>query len=215
MREIISDHIAAALAARVSFFTRKEDIQLYLGSWLMNTHFYNSVFIEYHIPGIVVPPYLLSDADNLYIDIVLEKDNAFYPVVINYKTIAQTRQRMVFGQLVNSSIKAGTAPNISCYDFWKDNRKIEFLEASFPMVKRGVQVFVTNDPVYQQPPANANAGYAAFAIHQGRHVPAGSLLNWNVFSTVANTRPGFGVNYHYVINWIPLPFDQQHAYLLA
>ncbi len=215
MREIVSAHIAQALAARITWFTRVQDIQLYLSSWLMNTHFYNNVFIEYHVPGIVVPPYLLSDADNCYIDIVLEKDGAFYPVNIIYKTTEQALQRFVFGQAIQSQLKTNTAHNVACYDFWKTIRKTEFLEASFPLVKRGLVLFLSNDPVYQQPPGNPNAGYAQFSIHQGRNVPAGSLLNWNVFSNVSNNRPGFGLNYHYVINWVVLPFDPQQAYLLA
>ncbi|MEO5684231.1 MAG: hypothetical protein ABIQ88_16440 [Chitinophagaceae bacterium] len=215
MRETIAGHISAALAARTTWFIREQDIQLYLVSYFMNTQFYDNVFIEYHVPGILMPPYLLSDADSSYIDIVLEKDQAFYPVEINYKTTAQSLQRFVFGQAVNSQLKQSNAQNISCYDFWKDIRKIEFLEASFPAVKRGMTLFISNDPSYQKAPNNPQAGYAPFSIHQGRHVPAGTTLNWNVFSSVANSRPGFGVNYYYVINWVVLPFDQQHAYILV
>jgi len=145
----------------------------------------------------------------------LEKDQSFYPVEIVYRTAAQSLQRTVFGQTVNTQLKQTTAPNVACYDFWKECRKIEFLESSFPAVKRGLVLFVSNDPAYQKPPNNPNAGYALFSIHQGRHVPPGTILNWNVFSSSANNRPGFGLNYHYIVNWIALSFDAKHAYILV
>ena len=215
MRDIIMGHMHAALAARTTFFIRAQEIQLYLASYFMDTRMYDHVFIEYHVPGILVPPYLLTDTDNCFIDIVLQKDNVFYPVAIIFKTAPQPLQRYVFGQTVQSQLKQNSAHNKGCYDFWKAIRKLEFLEASFTVVKKGVVLFVSNDPAYRKAPVNANAGYALFAIHQGRQVPAGTTLNWNVYSAVAETRPGFSVQYDYHINWTVLPFDQEHAYLLA
>jgi hypothetical protein len=215
MREIISGHITAALSARSTFFIRKQDIQLYLASWLMNTRFYDNVFLEYHIPGVLVPPYLLTDTSNSFLDIVLEKNHVYYPVAIHYKTAAQPLQRMVFGQAVATQLKAGSAQNTGCYDFWKDIRLLEFLEASFPPVQRGFVLFVSNDPAYRKPPNNPNAGYAPFSIHDGREVVGETILNWNVFSHASNNRPGFAINYDYGIRWTALAFDQKHAYLLA
>ncbi len=214
MRQIILDQINHALSVRRTYFTREQDIQLYLASYLLNTNFYNNVFIEYHVPGILVPPYLLSDESNSYIDIVLEKDNEFYPVEISYKTSAQPLQRLVFGQNVNILLTQNSAQNIGCYDFWKDVKRIEFYESNFPLVKRGVVLFVSNDMNYQHAPSSSTAGYAPFSIYKGRQVAAGTLLNWNGNTTVANRRPGFAVNYDYNINWVQLPFDQQHYYVL-
>ncbi len=215
MRDTITAHIHAALAARTTWFLREQDVQLYLASYFGNSHFYNNVFIEYHVPGLLVPPYLLSDADNSFIDIVLEKDGLFYPVEINFRTTAQSLQRFVFDQPFNIQLTQNSSQNIACYDFWKDNRKIEFMEASFSAVRRGVALFITNDLRYQKAPVHADAGYAPFSLHQGRQVAAGTLLHWNVQSASTATRPGFALNYDYSINWMALPFDQQHAYIIA
>jgi hypothetical protein len=215
MREIISGHIHAALAARSTFFIRKQDIQLYLASWLMNTQFYEHVFIEYHIPGVLVPPYLLTDSSNSFLDIVVEKNGVFYPVAIHYKTAAQALERLVFGQAVITQLQAGGAQNAGCYDFWKDIRLHEFLEASFPAVQRGFVLFVSNDTAYKKAPNKPNAGYAAFSIHDGREVMGETILNWNVLSHASHTRPGFAINYDYSLRWTTLAVDNKHAYLLA
>jgi hypothetical protein len=215
MRQIILNQISAALAARQTYFIREQDIQLYLANYLLQTGVYDNIFIEYHVPGGLMPPYLWTDATNIYIDIVLEKDNQFFPIEIKYKTVGQPLPHFVFGQNVNVLLGQHGAQNIGCYDFWKDVKRIEFFEAIFPLCERGIVLFVSNDASYQNAPLNPNVGYAPFSIHQGRQVVAGTQLNWNGALAVANGRPGFPVNYNYIINWTQLPYHQQHFYVLT
>ncbi|MBA4854123.1 hypothetical protein H1R81_27300 [Emticicia sp. BO119] len=128
--------------------------------------------------------------------------------------MAQPLPHFVFGQNVNILLGQHGAQNIGCYDFWKDVKRIEFFEATFPLCQRGIILFVSNDMSYRNAPINLNIGYAPFSIHQGRLVTAGTQLNWNGVLAVANGRPGFVVNYDYNINWTQLPYHQQHYYIL-
>lgn len=215
MRQTIINQIISALAARPTYFIREQDVQLYLANYFLQTGIYDHVFIEYHVPGALVPPYLWTDANNIYIDIVLQIDNVFYPIEIKYKTMAQQLPHLVFGQNVNVLLGQHGAQNIGCYDFWKDIKRIEFFEGTFPLAQRGIVLFISNDVSYRNAPLSPNRGYAPFSIHQGRHVLAGSHLNWNGNLAVANGRPGFPVNYDYLINWTQLPYHQQHYYILT
>lgn len=215
MRQTILTQIANALAARHTYFLREQDIQLYLANYFLQTGLYDNVFIEYHISGALMLPYLWNDANNIYIDIVLEKENLFFPIEIKYKTVAQVMPHLVFGQNVNVLLGHHGAKNIGCYDFWKDVKRIEFFEVTFPLAQRGIVLFASNDLSYQMAPLNPNVGYAPFSIHQGRHILASTELNWNGAIAVANGRPGFIVNYDYIINWTQLPYHLQHYYILT
>jgi hypothetical protein len=217
MRQIILNQITIALAARQTYFLREQDIQLYLANYFLQTGLYDNVFIEYHVPAVLLNEYPWADINNIYIDVVLEKDGQFYPIEIKYKTIAQALPHLVFGHNLNVLLGQQGAQNIGCYDFWKDVKRIEIFQTTFQQAsrERGVVLFVSNDPTYRNPPLNPNAGYAPFSIHQGRQVLAGTLLNWNGALAVANGRPGFVVNFDYTINWTQLQYNQQHYYILT
>ncbi len=211
MREQIIEQIETALSLRNNFFLRELDIQIYLTSYFVNTNFYDNVFVEYHIPSNLIPNYFWGD--NIYIDIVLEKDGLFYPIEIKFKTQAQELPLIVFGDNINVALGQQGAGNIGCYDFWKDVKRIEMFEETFNNVERGLVLFVSNDNTYQAAPGNANVGYAQFSIHQGRMIPINSILNWNGNLAVANGRPPINTNYAYTINWTPLNLHN-HNYIL-
>jgi len=151
--------------------------------------------------------------NNIYIDIVLEKDGAFYPIEIKYKTEAQVLPFLIFGQNVNVTLGQHGAQNIGCYDFWKDVKRIELFEQAFAHVQRGIVLFLSNDLTYQRAPLNPNVGYAPFSIHQGRVIPINSFLNWNRSLAIANTRPGLTTNHAYNINWTAMLIPQHHYIL--
>ena len=215
MREAILNQIASALAVRNNYFIREQDVQQYLANYFLQTNQYANVFSEYQIPGSLVPPYLLTDANNNYIDIVVEIDNFFYPIEIRYKTVAHPVPHFVFGQNVNIILGQHGSSKTGCYDFWKDIKRIEFFEANFARVQRGIVLFISNDRSYRHTPVSPNAGHAAFSTYQDRQVPAGTILDWNGNAAVANKRPGFSVNYTYHLNWVAMPQLQQHYYLLV
>ncbi len=213
MRQQILNQIVYALGQRNDFFIREQDIQLYLANHFINSHLFDNVFIEYHVPNNLIVNYPWPDSNNIYIDIVLEKNGRFYPVEIKYKTVAQVIPSMVFGQNANVILGHHGAQNIGCYDFWKDIKRIEIFEQTFQYVERGVVLFVSNDLTYQNATLNPNVGYTKFSIHHGRVIPVNSILNWNGNLAVANGRPKLITNYAYIINWKPMLIPQHHFIL--
>jgi hypothetical protein len=216
MRNQILQQIITALGLRNTFFLRELDIQIYLTNYFKNLNlndnlFYDNVFVEYHIPSNLIPNYPWGE--NIYIDIVLEKDGLYYPIEIKFKTQRQQLPLLVFGNNINVTLEYHGAKNIGCYDFWKDVKRIELFEQTFNNVKRGVVLFVSNDITYQNAPGNPNVGYAQFSIHQGRVIPINSALNWNGNLAVANGRPPITTNYAYSINWSPLVLPNHHYIL--
>lgn len=212
MRDQIRQQVVAALQLRNTFFMRELDIQIYLANYFINLNVYDNVFLEYHIPSNLIPNY--PWADNIYIDIVLEKDHIYYPVEIKYKTKAQELPLNLFGTGINVSLRQQGASNIGCYDFWKDIRRVELFQQAFNNVEKGFVLFISNDSTYFEPPYRTNVGYAQFSIHQNRVVPQGSLLNWNGQLKIAEGRPSIFVNYGYSIVCNELQLAD-HQYILT
>lgn len=144
--------IKDALAFRNSYFLREQDIQYYLSDYFRQTKIYDSVYTEYHIPGDLIPSYLWKEAKNIYIDIVLQKGDDYFPIEIKYKTKSQILPYSIFGEKVNVLLGQQGAQNIGCYDFWKDIKRIEFFESTFKFCQRGFVLFVSNDVSYQKAP---------------------------------------------------------------
>ena len=216
MRNQIIQQIITALGLRNTFFLRELDIQIYLTNYFKNLKvnnnlFYDNVFVEYHIPSNLIPNYPWGE--NIYIDIVLEKNGLYYPIEIKFKTQRQQLPLLVFGNNGNVTLEYHGAKNIGCYDFWKDVKRTELFEQTFNNVKRGIVLFVSNDITYQIAPGNVNVGYAQFSIHQGRVIPINSALNWNGNLAVSNGRPSITTNYSYAINWSPLVLLNHHYIL--
>lgn len=224
MRQQILQLIIDALDKRCDFFLREEDIQLYLANYFIQTKQFDRVFIEYHVPSNIINVpiniYPWTDINNIYIDIVLEKEGKFYPIEIKYKTVAQPLPFFIFGQKETVTLGQHGAQNIGCYDFWKDIKRIEIFEERFkPKCCRGLVLFVSNDTTYQNEPLNQNVGYANFSIHN-HSIPATTTLDWNKNRNgqtlaVANKRPALTLNYEYNINWVPLKNIAQHSYILT
>lgn len=213
MRNEIIEMIRAALMERERFFSRENEIQIYLANYFNNTQEFDEVFIEYHIPSGLIRAYPWTDSQNIYIDIVLHKNERYYPIEIKFKTISQNIPATIFGS--NTSIVLGHhgAQNIGCYDFWKDIRRLELYESNFANVECGIMLFISNDESYIKPPLNANTGYAQFSIHEGRVVNIGQMLNWNKILTISANRPPITLSHAYNLTWNNLNL-QQHKYLL-
>jgi hypothetical protein len=214
MRNLILQQITNALSIRNFFFIREQDIQLYLANYLINSNLFDRVFLEYHIPSLLINNYPWADSNNIYIDIVIEKDNLFYPIEIKYKTRAQLIPLLIFGQNENIILGQHGAQNIGCYDFWKDLKRLELFEQNFENVERGVMLFVSNDFTYQNAPLNQNVGYAQFSIHNGKNIPANTFLNWNGNLAVSNGRPGLTTIHPYMISWTPMQIEEHHYILI-
>jgi hypothetical protein len=215
MREKILEQITSAIEKRSEYFLRENDIQLYLANHFSNSKLFDKVFMEYHVPSILIQEYPWKDKNKIYIDIVLSKDSKYYPIEIKYKTRKQQLTYNIFGQK-NKNVFLGhhLAKNIGCYDFWKDVKRIELFERSFPAVKRGIVLFISNDLSYKNKPKNLKVGYANFSVYDGRIIPANEFLKWNGKWKVAKGRPNIRTIYSYSINWKPM-LIKEHYYAIV
>ena len=167
-----------------------------------------------HIPISLINNYPWTDANNIYVDIVLQVDNTFYPIELKYKTRPQTITNNIFGGKHEIILRNHGAQNIGCYDFWKDVKRCDIFESNFKNTQRGIVVFITNDETYLNPPLNNNVGYANFSIHNGRVVEADSLLDWNGDLAIADTRPPIRIQNRNELQWVNFEYLEQHKFLI-
>ena len=213
MRKQIVQIIEDALAAGNQYFTREQEIQIYLADKLNQKNIFYNVYLEYNIPSNALPNYLWKDSNNIYFDIVVLANGKYYPIEIKFKTVSQTVPLKVFG--IPSQVILGhhDAQNIGCYDFWKDIKRLELFEEMFEHVEQGIMLFVTNDENYLQKPRNNDVGYAQFSIDENRTVESGQTLDWNGALSISVNRPPITLYNSYILNWQKLNFNQ-HKYIL-
>ncbi len=127
MKEKIIEQIKQALEERKKIFLNEKDIQLHLAQKFLESKEYDNVFMEYPVSkDLLKNDYPWFNKDNIYIDIVLEKENSFYPIEIKYKTKKQKLKDTIFGEEeIKIELKKQGAQNIGRYDFWKDVKRIE------------------------------------------------------------------------------------------
>jgi hypothetical protein len=213
MRNQIIQVINEALESREDFFTREQEIQIYLADYLNRKNLFDKIYLEYHIPSNSIVNYPWKDSNNIYIDIVILSGNKYYPVEIKYKTKSQTVSLTLFGTLSPVVLGHHGAQNIGCYDFWKDIKRLELFEENFENVDQGIMLFVTNDPCYLQPPRNNEVGYAQFSIEQSREIESGTILDWNGALSISVNRPPITLKRDYSLKWNELNLTQ-HKYVL-
>jgi hypothetical protein len=213
MRDIIIQMINAALINRHAYFTREQEIQIFLARIFETSGDFDYVFVEHHIPAGQIQNYPWTDANNIYVDIVLLKDGIYFPIEIKFKTKSQIVPINFFGNNAQVSLGHHGAQNIGCYDFWKDIKRLELFEESFPNAAQGIMLFVTNDETYLQPPLNMNTGYAQFSIHDGKTVLQHETLDWNRALSISRNRPPIQVNREYHLHWEQMQLVS-HTYLL-
>ncbi len=209
MKKKIIEQIKQALEERKEIFLREEDIKLYLAQKFAEIKEYDDIFMEYHIPIELLEKknidYPWNNKNNIYIDIVLEKDNSFYPIEIKYKTKSQELNKKIFGEVGNIKLKKQGAQVKGCYSFWKDVKRIEIFEQLSNNVKEGVVLFITNDTSYINKPSNEDVGYANFSIHQDQFVQSKPILKWKgKESKFSKKLVNIELKNSYKINWIEM-----------
>jgi hypothetical protein len=214
MRTEIINIINENLHQRNTFFTREQELQIFLAKAFTDSGEFDEVYLEYHVPSGIIPNYPWSDFRNIYIDIVLLKNGIYYPIEIKFKTKTQAIMQHLFGGQHMINLGNHGAQNIGCYDFWKDIKRLELFESTFPNVEQGIMLFVSNDEMYPNPPLNGNAGYAQFSIHHGKSVLTNETLDWNRALEISRNRPRIQLSREYHINWTNLPLPQHHYILL-
>ena len=194
-------------------FCNECDLQLQLARYLFCSY---KIHLEYFIPYSAVEAQmkskLLSEHDykpqNLYIDIVVEKDGEFLPIELKYKTMPINAEVYRFGEKLEKVeiIKNHGARDLGAYDFWRDVSRIECLIKRFNNVKNGIALFVTNDQGYWTlPKMGTNPNYANFSMKDGVH---SREKTWQGNTAMSAARPSFNVNKEYELVWkdYDLPF---------
>lgn len=194
-------------------FCNECDLQLQLARYLSCSY---KIHLEYFIPYSAVEAQmkskLLSEHDykpqNLYIDIVVEKDGEFLPIELKYKTMPINAEVYRFGEKLEKVeiLKNHGARDLGAYDFWRDVSRIECLIKRFNNVKNGIALFVTNDQGYWTlPKMGTNPNYANFSMQDGAH---SREKTWQGNTAMSAARPSFNVNKEYELVWedYDLPF---------
>ena len=198
-------------------FCNECDLQLQLARYLScSSRGYDKIHLEYFIPSRAVEQQmtdkLLSVFDykpqNLYIDIVVEKDGEFLPIELKYKTMPINAEVYRFGEKLEKVeiLKNHGARDLGAYDFWRDVSRIECLIKRFNNVKNGIALFVTNDQGYWPlPKKGTNPNYANFSMKDGVH---NQKKTWQGNTAMSAARPSFNVNKEYELVWkdYDLPF---------
>ena len=185
------------------FFYNECHLQMELAAYLRQSGNYCNVHLEYFVPlSINVQP------QNLYIDIVVEKDGEYLPIELKYKTAPLKKNLDRFGEVLQGVdvLKNHGARDLGAYDFWRDVNRIECLVKRFSNVKNGIALFLTNDQGYWTLPKDGtNPNYANFSMKDGKH---SQEKNWQGNTAMSAARPSFNVNKVYDLEWkdYNLPF---------
>jgi len=217
MREQTLNYIQTFLGEFDGFFHSEEEVQLLLVKYLINSNYFDNVFVEYYVHTHLIPNYPWQNDKKISVDIVVEKNNLYLPIEIKYKTKRQLFPHFIFGSLTNVELAEQGAQNEGCYSFWKDIKRIETINSTFHNTEIGLVLFITNDSSYERLPRQG-VQYGPFSIHQNRQVPAETFLNWD--ATIKPIKPdravkfpGFHIDKNYLINWQDLNIEE-HKYIL-
>ena len=192
-------------------------LQMELAAYLRQSKNYCNVHLEYFVPGAevqkqidesLVPSKTTNKPQNLYIDVVVEKDGEYLPIELKYKTTTLNKDICRFGEEIKGVdvLKNHGARDLGAYDFWRDVNRIECLVKRFCNVKNGIALFLTNDQGYWTLPKDGtNPNYANFSMKDGEHTKE---KTWQGNTAMSATRPSFNVEKEYKLEWknYNLPF---------
>ena len=144
----------------------------------------------------------------MYVDIVVNDGKEWVPIEVKYKTRGLVEDGLLFGQPTKnlSILKNQGAQDLGMYGFWKDVRRVEMLCKTYPTVKNGIAIFVTNDPYYVESPKGKEAdkvNYYAFRMTEGR-TASGRMAWMNENCKIAASYPAFKLDGQYTIHWEPV-----------
>lgn len=193
----------------------EREMQVRLAVYLKEKGHYDNVHVEYPVPLQVLKKFYPNVGkqnefpwqNDIYVDIVVEKDGQFVAVELKYATRAISVQPGVFYQLVLANIKIiknQEASNITMYNYWKDVHRIEAL-THIPKVIGGVAIILTNNKLYWEKPKH-NPAYSNFSTAEGRTVK--EKMTWNtknngedVSKEISGGHPNFQIDGSYKCHW--------------
>lgn len=202
--------------SRLTEVMRNErEMQVRLAMYLKENRYYDNVFVEYPLPLQVLKKFYPNVGkqnefpwkNDIYVDIVVEKDGQFVAVELKYATRAISVQPGVFYQPVPANIKIiknQEASNLTMYNYWKDVHRIEAL-THIPKVIGGVAIILTNNKLYWEQPKH-NPAYSNFSTAEGRTVK--EKMTWNtknngedVSKEISGGHPNFQIDGSYECHW--------------
>jgi len=133
----------------------------------------------------------------IYLDLLGRSGSAQVAVELKYKTRALVAS---VGD-EDFALANQAAQDIGRYDFFKDLSRVEAFAQSGP-ARSGYVVFLTNDSAYWKAPANAEHGYAEFAMNDGREI-SGSMA-WGGRASEGTRRGrenGISIRSNYLLHW--------------
>ena len=220
--EQVSGEIRAFLNSRNIEYHKNEEklfynechLQMELASYLKQSkNCYDNVHLEYFVPGSAVMEQIRASLypldveykpQNLYIDIVVEKDGEFLPIELKYKTAPLNEDISRFGETIPNAdvLKNHGARDLGAYDFWRDVNRIECLMKHFGNVKNGIALFLTNDQGYWTlPKKHTNPNYANFSMLPTEM--CGVDKSWQGNTAMSVSRPSFKLEKGYPVKWFP------------
>ena len=194
-------------------FCNECDLQLQLARYICDKpNRYDKVYLEYFVPGEVLESEIKEKlfvkdnykSQNLYIDIVVEKDGEFLPIELKYKTVPLNNDISCLGETVKglNLLKNHGARDLGAYDFWRDVNRIECLVKHFENVKNGIALFLTNDQGYWTLPKDGtNPNYAKFSMLPTEM--CGVDKSWQGNTAMSVSRPSFKLEKGYPVKWFP------------
>lgn len=197
--------------------TDERDLQVQLTVFLKMR--YEKVHTEYRIPRKVLRDDkvgIFPWNNNISVDIVVEADKNFACLELKYATRAIVYEDRIFGESIKDIIKDQEnlnkiniikdqgAVDIVMYNYWKDVRRIEALKSSFPNVKGGVALIVTNNHLFWDE-VQGSPAYINFSTSEGRTVEG--ALDWNDGFALGASFPGFCLDESYICNWNPTKIE--------
>jgi len=210
MEEDIRSDIEEFLENTKEPFYNECEFQMYLALFLKEKGY--NIYLEYSVPldcekvqgeinkrkkrGESIP---FSNREKMDIDIVIEKDNFFYPIELKYKTRSIQIDLKRFGEDLKDSkfLKDQGGIPRGRYDFWKDVARLEFIKESFKQkICKGFCVFLTNDRKYMEEEIKTSKD---FTMEEGK--PHKGFLSFKTPS-LAQKHKGFSLlENHQIDKW--------------
>ena len=180
-KQEVRKHIDDFLRTNTKLFYNERDFQINLAFFLKNTNYYDNVLLEYSLPAST----MLNFSD-IRIDIVLVKENLYFPIELKYKTKKGLGNLNRFGKTFSNVevLKNQAAQNIGRYSFWKDVERLEAVKKRFINIDTGFCIFLTNDAYYKKSPQGASG---AFTMEAGTELTGN--VNWKTPVTIADYYP--------------------------
>lgn len=205
------DFLSKAGVSLVQKLCNEHAFQLYLSQYLLQSKHYDDVLVEYLVEKDSLRPYITAEDEallkerskKLYVDIVVEKDGEYallelkFPLYL-YSDFHPKR----FGEAEVIDKKTSTAQNNTCYNYWKDVRRIELIQSRYSKVIGGIALLLTNAPAYWGTPRKESE-YRGVAIYADRDLsPRRAWLNPDGVELEDEDYPSFTLDRGYQPAWI-------------